>query len=239
MTASPAATPPADAPLISVVIPAYNAEQYVKEAAESVLAQTYRPLEIICVDDASTDGTADVLASFGERVRVIRRAENGGGAAARNDGLALARGEYVAFLDADDFWPPEKLAVQEAYLRAHPAVDALFAHMRCFLSPDLPEEEQRRRFCPPAPMPAQVPGTALIRRAVFDKVGAFDPQWRVGEFIDWVARARAAGCVDETLPDVFLMRRIHATNTGITGRASRGDYAAILKAALDRKRRAA
>ncbi|NBT37728.1 MAG: glycosyltransferase family 2 protein, partial [Actinobacteria bacterium] len=138
--------------------------------------------------------------------------------------------------DADDFWPAEKLAAQEAFLRERPDVAIVFSHMRCFLSPDLSEEQSRARFCPPVPMAAEVAGTSLIRASAFEAIGSFDPRWKVGEFIDWLSRARSAGIVDGMLPDVFLERRIHATNTGITDRSSRADYLKIVKEALDRKR---
>ena len=104
---------------ISVVIPAYNHGRFLREAIDSVLAQTYAPLEIIVVDDGSTDDTEQIVRSYGDRVRYIRQ-QNAGVGAARNNGIANARGEYVAFLDSDDLWLPEKLAVQVEYMRRHP-----------------------------------------------------------------------------------------------------------------------
>ncbi len=98
-------------PLVSVIIPAYNAEEYVADAIDSALAQTYRPIEIIVADDGSTDGTAAVVQSYNGPVQYHYR-ENAGPAAARNLGLEHARGEYIAFLDADDLWHPQKVEVQ-------------------------------------------------------------------------------------------------------------------------------
>lgn len=98
-------------PRVSVVIPAFNAERYLREAVESVLAQTYRDFEVLVVDDGSTDGTAALAASFGPPVRCIRQA-NAGPSAARNRAIRECAGELVAFLDADDLWLPEKLAEQ-------------------------------------------------------------------------------------------------------------------------------
>lgn len=98
-------------PLVTTVIPAYNCEKYVGKAIDSILAQTYRPVEIIVVDDGSTDGTHDVLSGFGAKVRVLER-ENGGPSAARNAGIAAASGGLIAFLDADDLWKPNKLSLQ-------------------------------------------------------------------------------------------------------------------------------
>lgn len=109
------------APRVSVVIPAYNAAGCIRRAVESVFAQTYRDLELLVVDDGSTDATRAVLIGYGNRLTLLTQA-NSGPAAARNRGLAQARGDYVAFLDADDYWLPEKLARQVALLDAQPAI---------------------------------------------------------------------------------------------------------------------
>jgi len=100
-----------DEPTVSVVIPAYNAERYIGETLESVLAQTYRDFEIVVVDDGSTDGTREIVRNYGEPVRLVEQ-PNSGPAAARNRGIREARGELIAFIDADDLWLPEKLALQ-------------------------------------------------------------------------------------------------------------------------------
>src|SRR5437773_3781756 len=102
---------------VSVVIPTYNYARYLPEAIDSALAQTHAPLEVIVVDDGSTDDTPRVLAVYGDRIRVIRQANRGPGAA-RNTGIAAARGEYVGFLDADDVWLPRKLELQMARFEA-------------------------------------------------------------------------------------------------------------------------
>ncbi len=116
----------ASTPRVSVVIPAYNAASLIDVAIGSVAAQTLRDLEVIVVDDASTDGTAShaeaLLKHHGLRHIVVRQETNAGPSAARNRGVALASGEYVAFLDADDEWLPEKLALQSALMDAHPHV---------------------------------------------------------------------------------------------------------------------
>src|SRR4051812_26302017 len=106
-------------PLVSVVIATYNSGRFVGQAVRSVLAQTYRPFEIVVVDDGSTDDTAGVLAGYRDGVRYVYQ-ENRGPAAARNRGIAEAAGELVAFLDADDEWHPEKLSRQWEALSASP-----------------------------------------------------------------------------------------------------------------------
>lgn len=100
-----------DCPLVSVVIPAYNRVETIRMSVDSVLQQTYRPIEVIVVDDGSTDGTSEVLCDYGEKILVVRRM-NGGPSAARNSGVAVSTGEIVAFLDSDDTWEPAKLERQ-------------------------------------------------------------------------------------------------------------------------------
>ncbi len=105
---------------VSVIIPTYNRAGLVQEAVASVLAQTWRDFEVLVVDDGSTDGTFEALAPYASRLRLLRRESRGGVSAARNTGIAAAQGEWLAFLDSDDLWRPEKLARQLAYLAEHP-----------------------------------------------------------------------------------------------------------------------
>jgi len=107
-------------PRISVIIPTFNRAALVKEAVASVLAQTYRDFELLVVDDGSTDGTREALAAFGGEIRVLSRPSRGGVSAARNAGIAAAQGKWLAFLDSDDLWLPEKLARQLAFMEANP-----------------------------------------------------------------------------------------------------------------------
>jgi len=113
-------------PTVSVIIPAYNSEQFVGASIDSVLAQSYRPLEVVVVDDGSKDGTKAAVRAFGDRVRYLFQA-NQGPAAARNTGIAAATGDLICFLDADDLWTADKLESQVAFMEQHPAVGLLFA----------------------------------------------------------------------------------------------------------------
>ena len=110
-------------------MPAYNCEDYIAESIESVLAQDYENLELLVVDDGSTDSTPDVIRSFGSAVTLVQR-NNGGAAAARNYGMEIARGEYVSFLDADDIWHQQKLSTQFAYIESRPDVGIVFSDYR-------------------------------------------------------------------------------------------------------------
>ena len=132
-TTTTAPAPPAGSDLVSVIMPVYNAAAWLPRAVESVLAQSHRNLELVAVDDGSADDSLAILQAFARsdaRVCVQRQVQNGGVAAARNAGLAAARGDYIAFLDADDWWHPAKLERQLASLRASGARISYAAYWR-------------------------------------------------------------------------------------------------------------
>jgi glycosyltransferase involved in cell wall biosynthesis len=216
------------------VIPARDREAYLGEAIESVLAQHHPSLEIVVVDDGSTDGTAGIASSYSE-VRCIRR-DHGGPAAARNTGVEHARGDLLAFLDSDDRWLPNKLERQLAALAKRPEVNIVLGHVRQFISPELSAEVRSRLDCSERPVPGYCCGAMLIPESVFERVGGFDQTLRVGEFIDWYARAEEAGITVLMVPDVVLERRLHAGHLGQEGADVRRDIARLLKARLDRRR---
>src|SRR5215468_9302617 len=108
--------------LISCIVPVFNGERYVREALDSILAQTHRPLEIIVADDGSTDGSANVVAAFRDGVRYLRQS-NQGPSSARNLGIRAALGDFIAFLDADDLWHPQKLQRQMDRFKTRPELD--------------------------------------------------------------------------------------------------------------------
>ncbi|MBE0610308.1 MAG: glycosyltransferase family 2 protein [Dehalococcoidia bacterium] len=210
---------------VSVVIPAFNAEPYLAEAIQSVLDQGIPIIEVVVVDDGSTDGTPGIAAAFGARVALIRQ-PNAGIGAARNAGVERSAGNLLAFLDADDVWPAGSLGSRIAVLDADPEADGVFGFVQEFHDggDDLP------------PQSGALAGTLLIRREKYEVVGRFDENLTVGEFIDWMARAQEAGLRFRSVPDVVLRRRLHATNTGVVRRDARVEYTRVLRAALERRR---
>ncbi len=118
--------------MVSIIVPVYNAKKYIKEAIEMVSAQTYKDWELILVDDASSDGSADyideLIAGQGKRIRLIRKDKNEGAAMARNTGIDAALGRYIAFLDADDVWRPDKLEKQIAFMEKTGAAFSFHAY---------------------------------------------------------------------------------------------------------------
>ena len=223
-------------PLISVMIGVYNAEGYLAEAIDSVFAQTYRPLELIVVDDGSTDGSADVARGYGEALTYIHQDRQGNGGA-RNTAVGAAKGDFFAFLDADDRFTPNKLDLQMAALEADPELDLVFGHVAEFVSPELDDEVRARLRTPEPNAPWAAPNLMLIRRDSFMRAGLFSTDLRVGVTVDWYARAMEQGLRKVVLPDVVLERRIHTSNNGIRERDSRSQYIHVLKASMDRRRR--
>jgi len=206
----------ARAPTVSVVIPAYNAAWCVRKAIDSVLGQTFRDVEVVVVDDGSTDGTADTLATYGQSIRVLRQ-RNGGLSSARNAGIRASQAEYVAFLDADDWWLPGKLAPQVELLRSRPELGFVSAAARVedadgqllnlwscstCTGPFLP-----RLFGANGDVAGS--GSAVVaRRQLFDQVGGFDESLRSLEDVDmWMRLAAVSGyaCIAE--PAVVILKR--------------------------------
>ena len=214
--------------LVSAIIPTYNAERFVEEAIRSVLGQTYRPVEILVVDDESTDKTVEKVQEFGPRLRLLRQ-DHTGAAAARNLGVRHATGRYIAFLDADDTWPATKLSRQMEILQHHSTCDLLFGHVQHF--------RETGGDCGD-PVPGYSLGTMLAKREVFDKTGLLATDLKVGEFIDWYARAMEAGLRSRLEREVWLRRRIHRTNLTARERGAWRDYLRVVKAAMDRTRHA-
>lgn len=221
--------------LVSVIIPVYNGERYLAETINSVLAQTYQSLDVIVVDDGSTDGSAGVAKSFGSLLRYYHQ-PNQGTAAAFNHGIGFARGAYFTFLGADDLWTENKLQIQMAAFADHPQVDIVSGQVREFFSPELDESMKKKIRCSQKLLPGHVLPAMLIKRNAFFRVGLFEPQWVVGAEMSWYLRAMEAGLQVIILPDLVLWRRIHAHNKGITKRSLINQRVQILKASLDRRR---
>ena len=197
---------------ISCIVPVYNGARYVAEALDSILAQTLRPTEIIVVDDGSTDTTAEVVNGYAQDVTYLRQS-NAGPASARNRGIAIATGDFLAFLDADDLWHADKLERQIAALNANPAAGICLTYVQNFWVDELAVERERMRDQPFArPLLGYVCQCLLARRSAFDAVGTFNEAKRVGEDIDWFMRAEQAGIVKQIVTDALVYRRIHEQN---------------------------
>ncbi len=220
---------------VSVIIPVFNGERFLGQAIESVLAQDHPALEVLVVDDGSTDASAAIAQRFGGAVRCVRE-ENRGAAAARNAGVELSTGSLLAFLDADDTWLPDKLRLQLERLSLEPDLECVFGLVDHIYERD--ESERLQVRVQPAAA-GLIPGAMLIKRDAFLRVGPFSGSTRIGEFIEWYGRAQDCGLRFEVIQHVVLHRRVHADNLSRRLAASRGDYLQILRTSLGRRRQRA
>jgi len=220
--------------LVTAIMPVYNGAPFLADAIKSVLGQTHAPMELVVVDDGSTDATASILESHTETVKILRHAQRRGSAAARNRGIQEAEGDFLAFLDADDKWEPDKTRLQLSRLRAHPETEAIFGHVREFGA--AARNRQRELNSPlSADSRAVLLGSMLIRKESFLRVGLLDESFEVGEFLEWFSRAGVECLQWQMLEQVVLHRRIHTTNQGITKRdLYRREYARALRMHLRR-----
>jgi len=222
-------------PRVRVVIPTFNNARFVAEAIQSVLDQSVADLEIVVVDDGSTDATREVVGGIADRRVAYRRQENQGPSAARNNALRDATNELVAFLDADDLWLPDKLARQLALVDASPTVGLVHG---AYIVVDEQRRELRRRLGPGLSgrvadrlaVENLVSGsatTALVRRAVLDEVGLFDESLRGGEDWDlWFRIARVAELA--YVPEPIAKVRLHSTNSTRAEERIRTDLARLI-----------
>lgn len=223
---------------VSVVIPVYNGERYLAEAIESVMAQSYPPIEIIIVDDGSMDRSASIAKGFGSLIRYFFQ-PNTGTAEARNHGIRRAKGNLFAFLDQDDLWLKDKLRQQVAAFSEDPLLEVVFGKVKPFLSFEMEETLRKRIHCPAAPLSGYTPSAMLIKQEAFSRVGFFETKWRIGEWADWYVRSVELSLKTKMLPSVILLRRLHAANKSLLQRDARREYARILKLSINRHRQRA
>lgn len=183
-------------PQVSVIIPTYNRSQYITQALESVLGQSFRDYEMVVIDDGSTDNTQEVLKKFEGKIRSIRQ-DNQGISKTRNRGISETNGAYIAFLDSDDYWAPDKLAEQVKILDSHPKVGIVYGRM-----PIINERGEKigmkpagisgKNFKELLEVWGDIPtSTVMARRECFDKVGLFDSPLEPMEDIDmWIRIAQ-------------------------------------------------
>src|SRR3954447_17150068 len=227
-------------PLVSVIVAAFQAEAFLEEAIESVLAQDYAPFEVVVCDDGSTDRTPQILAPP-TQLRTGRpphpapaaaRQPNSGAAAARNAAVAASSGELLAIFDADDLWPPTRLTVQADYLVQHPEVGCVLGRQEWIEPPPRLTRDAVYGELDGIPLLS-----AMLRRSAFDAIGGFDESFTHSEDMDLLFRLRERAIPIEILPDVVMFRRFHGTN--LTGSApSTSPLLRSLRQKLERERAA-
>jgi len=222
-------------PLVSVIIPVFNC-LYIGDAINSVMEQTYPSLEIIVVDDGSTDMTPEILAEF-ENIKLLRT-ENRGVSAARNEGMKICNGDFISFIDADDLWFREKTADQVAFLLDNHEYDVVYGRFRNFFQEgaEIPAWIDRAKFLGPSTGKLISLGTLMIRQKALLRAGMFDETFKIGEDLDWFIRF-SEGKIKVFFNDsTVMMRRLHGNNISFRSDKSKRDLLKIFKASIDRKR---
>ncbi len=214
-------------PLVSVIMAAYNAAEHIAEALESALAQDWRPLEIVVVDDGSTDDTAAIVARYPDVVYV--RQENQGPSAARNAAAEHSSGEFVANFDSDDLLPTTRVSDQVGFLLAHPEAGAVFGRQEWMNAPDWMARDSVYGDVDGIPL-----SSVMFRRDVFFDLGGYDTSFVHGEDMDILVRMREHGIAYHVIPEIVLYRRYQASSlTG--GRAPHEPLLRSLRAKLARQ----
>ena len=225
-------------PLVTCIITAYNGENYVSEAIQSVLDQDYCNKEIIVVNDGSIDNTAAILDSFGSKIRAVYQ-ENQGAGAARNAGVKASNGTYICFLDHDDLWDARKLSDQMGVIDQQGDREPLiFTQVKQFICERLTDEEKQKLKVPEeTPMAGYLPSTLLLSRRRFEQIGFFQEDKQLGEFIEWYQRVLEKKIPAVMIEKVLTYRRVHLNNMGRNKEIyHRSSYLKILQAGLAKRR---
>jgi glycosyltransferase involved in cell wall biosynthesis len=197
-------------PLVTVIMAARNAMPYLPEALDSIAAQSFRNYEVIVVDGGSVDDTVKVALSY-PKTRCIPQVGTGF-ASAWNDGLEVARGEFIAFLDSDDIWLPTKLEQQVAYFESHPGTECVIGRVEFFRKPGQKRPSGFKDSLLKGNYVAYMPGTSMTRRSVFDRIGSFESRWKIAADIVWFAELRRSGLPIAVLQTKLLRKRVHDNN---------------------------
>jgi len=215
---------------ISVIIPVHNGEAFLAEAIESVLMQSRPAAEILVINDGSTDGTADILKAYKGRVEA-RTFPHEGADAARNQGILLASGEYIAFCDADDLMHPDRLAVQSRALEGSPELDFVFGHLVEFQGSAAAVSRDGLNA-----KPGHCAGTLMARRAAMMRAGLFETGWKLASFMEWSFRIQDQGFHFRMLEKVVLYRRLHENNLSRReASVIAAEYARVIQRRLKRR----
>ena len=231
---------PPEASLVSCVVPTFNAACYLDQALGSILGQSHTPIEVVVVDDGSKDDSLRIARSHGPTVRVVTQ-DRLGPAATRNRGVQEARGAFVAFLDPDDLWHPDKLRRQLQSFSDDPSLDLCLSHARLQWEPAVAEEAERLRHLSRAtqPVPGFATTTLLARRGAFETVGLFDTSLWFADAVDWFMRAEAAGLKRLLLEEALTTHRMHGSNlTRRRSADSRSEFLGVVKRWADQRRAA-
>ena len=220
------------ADIVSVVIPVYNGERFLRQAIESVRQQTLLPAKVIVVDDGSSDASAAIAESFSE-VQLVRL-EHGGVSIARNAGIARATGDFIALLDADDYWMPRKLELQLAHALQDPAAGVIMSRQGYLFEGPVPP--WFRGPTDGSSEPGYQPSNWFVASSAWDRVGVFQPGLTHSEDTDWLARASDLGVKVVMVDEMLVVHRIHDANASGSASEVKINLLRTLRDSVHRKR---
>ncbi len=215
-------------PLVTCIIPVFNCEKYIESAIESVLNQTYKNIEIIVVDDGSTDRTPELIKKFNGKIKYIRH-PNSGSAAARNLGISKASGDFIGFLDSDDMWDKNKIFLQLKCFENNPEIDVCLCNIKIINE----KEVLKDQYVLVTPYTVC---SILIKIDALKKVGHFNVNLKFGEDTDWFMRIRELNIPVKILKDILVYARLHKNNlTDSFNTRSREEIFSKIKNVLDKR----
>lgn len=215
-------------PLVSVITVVRNGARFLGQALDSIFQQSYRPIQVIVVDGQSTDGSDRIAQSYTE-IDYVRQSTLGL-STARNQGIERARGELIAFLDHDDYWPATKLEMQVAHMLAHPHLLLTTTRFLWFMDGSAqPARMKSVTHLLGAPQAGPTPGTLLARRDAFRLNGLFDTTLTIAGDSEWFVRARDRRLAMDQLPAVLLCKRFHDANLSAQSAVYRAEWLRVLR----------
>lgn len=221
-------------PMVSIIIPVYNAEKYLFETLSSLTGDDFQPREIIVVDDGSTDKSAEIARGFNEIKYYFQ--ENKGVSVARNFGIECSKGDFITFLDADDVWIPGRIQQGLNYFIKNPETDFVLGMSQRFFDNGFERPSNMHQEWFDHPQFASNTGVLMARRHCFDRIGGFDPGYKRGEDTEWIQRARDLGLVMDRMPVLFLKQRVHEQNTEIRKNPDVINYLKMMHESVQRKK---
>ena len=220
---------------VDVIIPVYNYEKFIGDAIDSILQQTVKEVNVIVVNDGSTDNTVQCvrkIQAMDSRVLLLEQ-ENRGISAALNTGLEYSKAPFIAFLDADDLWEKTKLEIQLDFLENNNDIMFCFTQIKEFESFE-PTVNNPKFNARKEPINGLTKLTFLGKREIFEKYGNFKAGKKIGDFIQWFSPLINDGCKYKVIPEVLAYRRVHDNN--LTRKIDKKDYLKLIKAHMDAKR---
>lgn len=217
-------------PLVSVILPLYNGKRFIASSIKSVLNQSYRSVELLVINDGSTDNSTDLIPAD-PRIRIFNR-QNSGVAASRNFGIAQAKGRYLAFIDQDDYWYPDKLKLQMQTLLNESNLGYILTRMHNHLVDNMERPEWLKVELLEEDPVGILPSTLLVRHSVFDEIGTFVEALINGSDTEWFIRTRQADIQWKSIERVLVQRNIHEDNCSHDAETGKKELFSILRKKL-------